>query len=168
MNTQIKISIENDYNSENSFDYWNNEIENVLTELDLYCEVKNSRFINPLENNNKTKDKKDYKNKFFIDAFGYSQSDWQTYSIYYNRKDTNLNYFNELINLLKKSFTHKNDYIITKTEVVTINNKTFESDAIDYTTFSITDIEFPDANEIEKCYIEWYGKDFDIIEINID
>lgn len=156
------IEITTDYNSTDSYDYRNEQISEILRENNVYCEVKNNRFTNPVKS---TGEKTDYKNKIIIDAIGYSQSDWQAYVLRYNKMNDSIKY---LIQLLERSFTHQNDYFVQKFEVTNIKGKQFKSEAIDITTFGISDIEFPDENEVLKAYNDIYGKDYDIFEINID
>jgi len=75
---------------------------------------------------------------------------------------------NQLKDLLSKTFTHQNDYLVTKYEEEIINNKVFKSEPIDYTTFCINYIEFPSEEEVIKEYQNWYGIDYDKVEVNID
>jgi len=160
METIIKIEIENDYSSTLSYDFRNEEISYLLEELDLHCEISNNRMINIVDELNKNKTyKEDYTTKTVVNAEGYCQSDWQTYKLYHN-KDIDSNLLSQLIILLERSFTHQNDYFVTKKEVVTIKGKEYET-IEDYTSFCINHIEFPEDNDIIKAYIEYHGKDYD-------
>lgn len=169
MNKQITVTIMNDYNSSLSYELRNENIEYLLSQLDLYCEVSNSNFINMVEQLQQNETYKDnYKDILTVNTTGYSQRDWQEYKLYYNKKNTDINTLNRLVNELEKSFTHQNDYFVTKYEEVTINNKVYKSEPIDYNSFCITNIEFPDDDDIIKEYINRFGIDYDNIEINID
>jgi len=74
-----------------------------------------------------------------------------------------------LIDELKKTFTHNNDYIVEKFEREYFNGKKFDSDPHYYTSFCIRHIEFPEEEDILKEYISIYGEDYDevIIETNL-
>ena len=160
MEKKIKIEISEDYNSTLSYDNRNDEISYFLEGLDLYCEISNNRMINIVNKLNKTKTyKDDYNTKTIVNAKGYCQSDWQTYKLYHN-KDIDSDSLAQLIILLERSFTHQNDYFVTKKEVVTIKGKEYET-IEDYTSFCINHIEFPEDNDIIKAYIEYHGKDYD-------
>lgn len=169
MKTLTKVTIENDYNSNLSYDMRNDDISYLLTELDLFCDIRNNNYINIVsELQYTTKYKDDYKNKIVVEAKGYSQSEWQYYTLYYNKDTINKKLLKQLINTLEKTFTHQNDYIATKTEVVIIDDKKFESEPIDYTGLYVSHIEFPTNDDIIKEYINQYGKDYNTIECNID
>ena len=77
-------------------------------------------------------------------------------------------FFEELIEELKKSFTHMNDYWVAKTEQEEINGKKFNAEPHEYTSFYIRHIEFPDKEDVLKEYVERYGEDFDECIIDID
>jgi len=167
MESKILIKIENDYFTSTSQEIWEEDIANLVTELDIVCTIRNDDFINVVEENNKTstKDKEDYKKSITVYAKGYSQGDWQDYTIYYDDYSDELE---SLFNELKKTFTHKHDYFVSKYEVLTMNGKKYEGEAYDHTSFMISYVEFPGEKEITETYIENYGKDYDLIEFNIN
>lgn len=166
MKTIIKIS--NDYYSDLSYQMFREQINYLVNELDIFCEVKNDKFENIVEREKRyLSSKDDYKNKTIVNAIGYSQGDWQEYILYHNL-DENDNDLKILVDELKKSFTHFNDYFVEKFEQEEIKGKKFNSEVLDITSFSITDIEFPDENDILDAYIEIYGKDFDKCIIEVD
>jgi hypothetical protein len=172
MKTYIKIEIEKDYNNNLSYDLRNEGLSYLLSELSIYCEIANSNFINIVEDfNHTTTYKEDYKNTIQIEATGYSQNEWQTYSLFYNKEDIKTKekkeYFKQLLTLLERSFTHQNDYQVTKKEIIVNNGKEYES-IIDYTNFAITNIEFPDEDDIIRDYTSQYGKDYDKYNIDIN
>ncbi len=167
MKTIIKIT--NDYNSQLSYDERNEDINCIVNDgLDCFCEVRNNEFTNIVEEQkNYFSVKEDYKNKTIVEAKGYSQGEWQTYILYHNVEEDD-NDLQWLIEELKKSFTHMNDYWVEKFEQTEINGKKFNAEPHDYTSFCIRHIEFPEKEDVLKEYVEIYGEDFDecIIEIN--
>lgn len=167
--TQIKLTIENDYNSNLSHQLKTESIQNLLTELDLFCEVSNHNFYNiikELQPNKTYKD--DYKDSLIVNAKGYYQGDWQEYKIFYNKKDTNIKTLNCLVDELEKSFTHEHDYIAKVNELIIINDKTYIGNNAEYYSFYINDIEFPNQNDVLNEFNYIYGIKYDILEIDID
>ena len=77
-------------------------------------------------------------------------------------------YFESLLNQLKRSFTHFNDYYCQKYEYMEIDGKKYiEKESFDSTALVIDYLEFPNEEEVKQEYISMYGIDFDTIEINI-
>jgi len=161
------LKIKQDYNGDLSYQYFTDEINYLVNQIDIYCEIKNNNFLNIVcqeKNYNSSKDQ--YKNKTIVDATGYSQGDWQTYVLHHNLKETNKDLIC-LCNELKKSFTQFNDYtaqIIKRTEIAGI---LYESETIDNFSFSIRDIEFPDKKNILETYNDIYGINYDNYEIYV-
>ena len=171
MNTIIEIS--KDYDSDFCYQTKVEDINYLVNELDVFCELRNSNYINIIEQEKRyNSEKEDYKNKIIINAKGYSQSEWQDYILYYNENELSTPqkrmYFSNLVKHLEREFTHQNDYIAKKYEQTKIDGKIFNSEPFDYTCFYIDDIEFPNNEDIIKEYIGLYGEDFDkfIIENN--
>lgn len=162
MKTLLRIS-KNHY-TDLAYEYWCNDIQYLIDELDVLIEIENTRnFINPFESD---KSSEDYQFSESVTAIGYSQGDWQRYIIYCN-KPINDVYLTELIGLLRKTFTHKNDYFCQKFEFTEIDGKKFiNPESFDFTSFCITDIEFPEYQDIKNAYLDCFGEDFDEIEIN--
>ena len=162
MRTIIEIS--KDYNSDFCYQRKIEDINYLVNELDIFCESRNSDYTNIIEEEKTYKHQHYYKNKIIINAKGYSQSDWQDYTLYYNDSELNTSqkklYFSRLVKHLKETFTHQNDYIVTKHEQTEIDGKIFNSEPFDYTNFCIDYIEFPNNEDIIKEYIEIYGEDF--------
>ncbi len=157
------IIITNNYNSNYSYEQYREDINYFANKIDLFCEIKNNNFSNIVEDEKKyISNKKDYNKITTIKATGYSQMDWQTYIIYHN---DNIDGFKEL---LKRSFTHFNDYIAEKYEYIKKNGEIFKSNPYDYSSFSINYIEFPTEEDVKKEYLNLYGKDYNKITINID
>ena len=167
MKTIIKIT--NDHYSTASHDEFLENVNYIVNEeIDCFCEVKNDRLANIIEEQkNYFSHKDEYKNKTIIEAKGYSQGDWQTYILYHNLDDDN-EHILSLVDLLEKTFTHMNDYWVEKFEQTEINGKKFNAEPHDHTSFCIRHIEFPEKEEVLEEYIEIYGKDFDEYIIKID
>tara|TARA_R110000803_G_scaffold79086_2_gene144568 strand:+ start:11 stop:526 length:516 start_codon:yes stop_codon:yes gene_type:complete len=171
MKTIIEIS--NDYNSDFCYQRKVEDINYLVNELNIFCELRNTNYINIIEQEKiYNSEKEDYKNKIIINAKGYSQSDWQDYILYYNENELSTPQkrmeFSYLVKHLEKTFTYQNDYIAKKYEQTEIDGKIFNSEPFDYTFFYIDNIEFPNNEDIIKEYIALNGKDFDefIIENN--
>ena len=159
------IEITNDYNSNNSFDLYNQQLKELTKDMDIYVTVDNF-FVstNPIQDSYGEAENFNY--KLIVSAKGYSQSEWQVYNIYHNnKKDEKLEYLTEL---LERRFTHFNDYFVSKFDRQEINGKDFDAEPHDFTTFSITDIEFPSEEDVIKTYNDFYGKDYDEVVVSID
>ena len=164
MKTIIKIS--KDYYSDLAYQSKVDDINTIVNEIDVLCEIKNDKFINLIEQEQRySSEKEDYTNKIIIEAKGYSQSDWQTYSLYYNEKELKTPqhrmYLRDLIQHLERSFTHNNDYFVEKYEQTKINGVVFNAEPHDHTSFSIAHTEFPENNDIIEEYRSIYGADYD-------
>ena len=171
MKTIIKIS--KDYYSDLAYQSKVDDVNMIVNEIDVLCEIKNDKFINLIEQEQRySSEKEDYKNKIVIEAKGYSQSDWQTYTLYYNEKDLKTPmhkmYFSDLIQHLERSFTHNNDYLVEKYEQTEIDGKIFNAEAHDHTSFCIIHTEFPENNDIIEEYKAIYGTDYDTYIIDND
>lgn len=160
MKTNIRIST--DYYSQGAYSEFRDEINYLVNEcIECYCEVKNNSLVNQVEEEkNYTSHKGQFKNKTIVEAKGYSQGEWQTYTLHHNLDENNDDLM-RLVDELEKSFTHMNDYTVEKFESEEINGKVFNAEPHDYTNFSIRHIEFPDEDDVLKEYLEIYGKDFD-------
>jgi hypothetical protein len=167
MKTVIRIST--DYQNDGAYRDFQNEINYLVNdEVDCFCDVANDRFVNIVEEQKRYKSsKEDYKNTTVVEAIGYSQGDWQSYTIHHNleQDDKRLEW---LIDELKKSFTHMNDYIVEKFEREEINGKNFDAEPHDYTTFCIRHTEFPDKEDVLKEYNSIWGEDYDEVTIEIE
>ena len=162
------LKIKQDFNGDLSYQFFTDEINYLVNEIDVYCEIKNNEFINIVEKEkNYNSSKEQYKNKTIVEASGYSQGDWQTYVLYHNLDQTNIDLI-YLCDELKKTFTHFNDYtaeIIKRTE---IDGILYESETVESFWFCIRNIEFPDQNDILEAYNDIYGINYDSYEININ
>lgn len=166
MEKKIHLKIEADYFSGSAHADYIEEINELVNEINIFCVVKNSRYNNIIEDAKEySSEIEDFTKNVIVEAKGYSQGDWQTYILYYNDYSDSLD---RLIKALKKTFTHKNDYIVNKYEVITIDGEEYTSEIIDSTWFSITDIEFPENKDIIEEYNSQYGIDYDKIEIEIN
>ena len=160
MKTLVKI--ENDYLTSHAYDEWKEDINYLASELDILCTIRN-RDYSSIEVQN-TKEKDDYSEVIIIEAKGYSQGEWQDYVIYYDKWSDTLS---NLCEELKKTFTHKHNYFVSKHDIIELDGKKYTGEAYDHTGFIICDVEFPNENKIIETYIEYWGKDYDIIEFNI-
>ena len=166
MEKKILLKIEADYFSGSAHDLYMEEINELINEINIFCVVKNNRYNNIVEDLKKySSEIEDFTKNVLVNAKGYSQGDWQTYIIYYNDYSDSLD---RLIKILKKTFTHKNDYWVNKYEVITVDGEEYTSDVIDSTSFSIIDIEFPETEDIIAEYSFMYGFDYDKIEVEIN
>lgn len=165
--TKTVIRISNDYHSQLSYDIWREDIAMIVNEYaDVRCDVANDRLINPIEESQNYVPSVDQDCQIKVTAKGYSQGDWQEYTIHYFAKDKK--YVEQLAELLERSFTHQNDYQVERFERTEINGKTFDAAPHDYTTISVNWEEFPEEEEIKKAYDEQYGEDYDEIIFNLD
>ena len=163
---KILLKIEADYFSGSAHDLYMEEINELINEINIFCVVKNNRYNNIVEDLKKySSEIEDFTKNVLVNAKGYSQGDWQTYIIYYNDYSDSLD---RLIKILKKTFTHKNDYWVNKYEVITVDGEEYTSDVIDSTSFSIIDIEFPETEDIIAEYNFIYGADYDKVEVEIN
>ena len=166
MEKKIHLKIEADYFSGSAHADYIEEINELVNENNIFCVVKNSRYNNIIEDAKEySSEIEDFTKNVIVEAKGYSQGDWQTYILYYNDYSDSLD---RLIKALEKTFTHKNDYIVNKHEVITIDGEEYTSEIIDSTWFSITNIEFPENEDIIEEYNSQYGIDYDKIEIEIN
>lgn len=164
MKTIIKIT--NDYMSTLSYDTWREDIQYLIDEeLNVRVTTSNSRFINPCKSTeyNDTQ----FDTAITVTAKGYSQGDWQDYTIDYNKNEVDKKYLDQLVKALERSFTHQNDYQVEKFEQTEINGKKFNAEPHDFTSFCVTDVEFPDEEDVLNAYQEIYGKDYNKVIINI-
>lgn len=172
MKTLLRITKDNYTNS--SYEYFIEDINYLVNELNVFCEVKNKNYSNIIENNKRYQSSiEDYKNKISIEATGYCQGDWQKYILHYNENELNTPqqrmYFASLIKQLKRSFTHFNDYFCEKFEYIESDGKKYiQDESFDSTGFVIDNIEFPSEEDVQNEYVAMYGIDFDTIEININ
>tara|TARA_R110000823_G_scaffold252986_1_gene375541 strand:- start:240 stop:767 length:528 start_codon:yes stop_codon:yes gene_type:complete len=161
--TTLNISVCND--SQDAWDDYIEDINYIVNELDINCEISNNRLMNIIEQQQTySSDISDYKNNIVIESKGYSQSDWQDYNLHYNDFETKEQkaLFDDLIALLKRSFTHFNNYYFELIESIVIDGKEYENkEPIDNGTFVIDWIEFPDSNEILTAYNDCFGLHYD-------
>jgi len=167
MKTVIRIST--NYMGDLSTEERNNSIDSIVNGgIKVHCEIENNRMVNIVEDiKNYQTDKEDFKNKIVIHATGYTQSEWQRYTVYHNETEENKE-LDILIEELERSFTHQNEYLVQKFERETINGKIFDAEPHDITTFCIRHIEFPEEEDVLKEYLEIYGKDYDEVILEID
>lgn len=171
LKTIIRISI--DYVSHFAYESKIEDINYLVNEINVFCEIKNRDYTNLIEQEKRYhSEKEDYKNKIIVNAKGYSQSDWQVYVLYYNEKELKTPKdrmcFSDIVKHLERTFTHQNSFFVEKFDKTEINGKAFNSDPYDYTSFAIDHIEFPNDDDILKEYTSIYGEDFDEFIIKSD
>ena len=160
----IKIEVNHNYDCGFAFEIYKEDLLSCARDLDIIVKNKNSRnFANILKDWDQVVSM-DYKYKKTIGCTGYSQSDWDTYTIYYKEwnEQTQL-----LADLLERLFTHKNDYSVNVMEYLS----TGHSKMIHCFVLSITDIEFPEhediKEEIDECLYD-EGIKYDEIVYNLN
>tara|TARA_R110000772_G_scaffold268686_3_gene397520 strand:+ start:5521 stop:6036 length:516 start_codon:yes stop_codon:yes gene_type:complete len=160
------VKITRDYDSNLSDHLYNEDLNCLVNELNVFCEVGNNDFFNIVEKEkNYQSERSEYKNKISIKAIGYSQSEWQKFTLYYNESELKTPkqrmYFSSLVQSLERLFTYRSDYLAELYQQTEINGKKFNSDIQETYCFCVNDVEFPtDANIIEN-YISSNGNDFD-------
>ena len=167
------VTIEKENYSDISYNMFIEDINYLVNELNVYCEVRNKNYTNIVEQEKRyTSNIDDYKNSIVIEAKGYSQNDWQTYILRYNLNELETpiqkTYLQSLVNQLKRSFTNFNDYYCQKYKYIEIDGKRYvATESFDSIGFTIDNIEFPNEEDVKQEYISMYGIDFDTIKINI-
>ena len=78
-----------------------------------------------------------------LDAKGYVQSEWESYWVYYKCTDEEVN---PLIEHLKKTFTHRNDYLLENVEELI----TGHSKVVNRCVINVDYPEFPELQDIVK------------------
>tara|TARA_R110000787_G_scaffold243530_1_gene349545 strand:- start:159 stop:686 length:528 start_codon:yes stop_codon:yes gene_type:complete len=164
-NKTITLNISNDYDSSNAWYSYIEQINYIANELDFHCEIRNNRLINIIAQEQRySTDIDQYENKIIVETIGYSQGDWQTYELYYNDFESKEQkaLFDDLIALLKRSFTHFNNYYFELIESVIVESKEYENkEPIENGVFIIDWIEFPDNDDILAAFNESYGLNYD-------
>ena len=161
--TTLNISVCND--SQNAWDNYIDNINYIVNELDVHCEISNNRLTNIVEQEQTySTDISDYKNNIVIKSVGYSQSDWQDYNLHYNNLESKEQkaLFDDLVKLLKRSFTHFNNYYFELIESIVIDGIEYENkEPLENGVFVIDWIEFPDNKEILTACNDFYGLQYD-------
>ena len=158
MTKKTIVRIEPDYMFGNSYDEWSEDVNQLASEIDVTCTILNKEYTLPFDSG---QDVESYAHALRVSARGYEQNEWQEYTLHYNSKSYELK---ALISQLGKTFTHKHDYIASKHEAVIINCKEYTREAHDFTSFSISAVEFPEKKDIFREYVGIYGTDHDRIE----
>ena len=141
--------ISRDYHSQLSDDIWNEDLNEYIQSLDVFIETNNRQFsIDTIRNQRKTIDEFDITNEgdaqcISLDAKGYVQSEWESYWVYYKCTDEEVN---PLIEHLKKTFTHRNDYLLENVEELI----TGHSKVVNRCVINVDYPEFPELQDIVK------------------
>ena len=160
---KIVIRISEDIMSDEAYTRWREDIDYIVSEIDVDCIISNKRFNNTIGYDGS----RPYESKKIVTARGYCQSEWQEYTLLHNGLECEKDLLDMLANLLSKTFTHNNNYYVEKFERTEIDGKVFNSEPHDFTSFCITDIEFPEKEDIINAYLHEYGKDYDEVEFSL-
>tara|TARA_R100001377_G_C3139861_1_gene92273 strand:- start:137 stop:607 length:471 start_codon:yes stop_codon:yes gene_type:complete len=156
METILKIT--NDYESNFSYQIYREGLVELSNDLDIVVQNTNREMMNILEHKDTNVD--GYVQSIQIECKGYSQSDWDTYTIHYNQMTADLEI---LIEELSRVFTHKHDYFIQEVEVLDSGHEL----VVDQHTIFINHIEFPTKLDILE-QIESNGIEYDKLKFNLN
>ena len=143
--------ITRDYDSHLSEDQWRDDLQNCLQELDVnvWTKYKQWFWMEELLKNQKTLPDQFSKN-VTVRSLGYCQGEYTLFQIYYNGDDKKLKY---LKILLERLYTHKNDYLVENVEeLITGHTK-----VVDRCVVNVSDVEFPELQDIVKVIEEMQG-----------
>jgi len=150
------IKVKPDYDSSLAWELYKEFLQTISEDQNIHVTNKNSDFLNVLPTDGY---KEDYKNQITIECNGYVQSEWDTYTIWYNKLTDDIKLLAEE---LKKVFTHKNEYYLQEIEEL----ESGHSKVIDTYGLVISNVEFPDKEDIEKEIKEQYDLKYDELIIN--
>lgn len=164
MKTVIRIEV--DHMGDGAYQEWKDDIEYIVNnEVDVEVEIENDRYINIVRAVCTRDLSGEYDSLTRVQAKGYSQGDWQVYKVRYKSEDEDNPHFKALLVLLERTFTHKHDYAVQRFMRTEIDGVVFNAEPHDHTWFSITDVEFPDKEDVLKAYQDQYGEDYDEVEL---
>lgn len=174
MKTTKKLTIVKDFNCHLCYELFAEDINYLVNELNVFCEIDNNDFTNIVEEQKRYNSyKDDYQDSETIISKGYVQSEYQYFKIYYNKFeiDTKLEkeYLNQLFQLLENTFTHfNNDYYFEITETIILNGITYNSNVLESGVFFLYDCEFPTKEDIYREYNSVYSNGFEYDEVIIE
>jgi len=174
MKTKKTLTIKRDYNSNDAYDLFKEDINYLANELNVFCKIENNDFANIVEDEKRYNScKEDYQYSKTIICKGYVQSEYQVYKIYYNKFeiDTKLKreYLNKLFELLQNSFTHFNsNYYFEVRETITLNGIEYDSKPLENGYYSVYNCEFPTKEQIYSEYDSIYSNEFEYDEVIIN
>ena len=149
--------ISQDYNSQLSDDIWNEDLNEYIQSLDVFIETRNKQFSNDgIRNQRRSLEEFNNTNEgdavcIVVEANGYVQSEWESFSVYYKCIDKEVS---PLIEHLKKYFTHRNDYIVENVEeLITGHTK-----VVDRCVINVQYPEFPELDDIVMVIEDNLGK----------
>jgi len=143
MKKEIILEVFNDYESRNAHELYKDDLISLCQDLDIRIENSTNKLYNILESVNSYKEPSEYKKHITVSCKGYTKGEYDIYKLYFNSYNDNIKHLKEE---LKKLFTHKNDYIIKSFEVLETGHKK----EIENYFISITDVEFPENEDIKK------------------
>jgi hypothetical protein len=145
--------ISRDNHSQLSDDIWNEDLNEHIQSLDVFIDTRNRQFsYDAIRNQRRELDEFDNTNNgdaqcIIVEAKGYVQSEWESFEVYYKCSDKEVN---PLIEHLKKTFTHRNDYLVENVEeLITGHTKVVERCVV-----NVNDPEFPELQDIVKVIEE--------------
>ena len=140
--------ISNEYNSQLSSDIWNEDLKEYIRNLDVFIDTRNRQFsYDAIENQMLKQNLMKGAKCITVDAKGYVQSEWETFSVYHKCTEKELSL---LVEHLEKIFTHKNDYLVENVEeLITGHTK-----IVDKCIISVSYPEFPELQDIVKVIEE--------------
>jgi hypothetical protein len=161
---KIRVVIERDYSSNTSWDLYVDNLKYLLEGLDVKIENTNPRNTNILKDQNNYKKRSEYKGYLKANPKGYSQGEWDEYTIYfdYTKDDEEFARIEDIIEELERLYTHKNDYQV---KIVEYNNEGY-SKVVGVEHISITQIEFPEEEDLIK-ELDEMGCEYDEIQFNL-
>jgi len=161
---KTKLVVWNDYDSDCSWELYKDNLHDLLDGLDVRVENKNDRNVNVLEKVNSHIKASEYKHYLNVYCQGYSQGDWDEYKIYFDYDEgfvEERSRIEDVIEELRKLYTHKNDYRVEQIEVLDSGHKK----TLNNFFFPILNVEFPNNSDI-KYLIDEEMIEYDEIEYN--
>lgn len=174
METTKKLTIVKDFDCHYCYELFAEDINYLVNELNVFCEIDSNKFTNIVENQKRyNSSKDDYQDSKTIISKGYCQSEYQVSKIYYNKFEIDTKekkeYLNQLFQLLENKFTHfNNDYYFEITETIILNGITYNSNVLYSGMFSLYNCEFPTKEEIFKEYDSVYSNEFEYDKVIIE
>lgn len=158
MKKTIELRVSNDYDSGYAHEIYREQLMELSEDLDIAVHNSNRRMGSILPNKKTYTD--GYVQSIVVGCTGYSQSEWDEYTIHYNVMTADLSM---LIEDLEKLFTHKHDYMVKEIEILDSGHEL----GLETYVINISHIEFPDKKDVLEA-IEDQGIEFDNIKFNIE
>ena len=150
------LKVKPNYDSSLAWDMYKESLRTISEDQDIHVVNQNRNFLNVLPTDGNVED---YENQIEIVCRGYVQGEWDTYTIYYHELTDSIKLIAEE---LKKLFTHQNDYCIQEIEKLDSGH----SKVIDTHGLIISDVEFPEKEDIKNAIQDQLNLDYDELIIN--